>query len=289
MIGTVVPHARRAAWLAVLACIAGASCSPAGPPAQAVVPTEVPLEVPRLGDAGASSSSGGIRFGRVPSKAGDRWSVSVRAESRMEEAQSGEQRSGYESDFEVEVLETNGVAPSRVRLRFVRNVNVYQGADKPTAIDGKTYVVDARPPHVRDRADGAAPEDEAQRVLDVFPELGMRTGIDQVLPDEAMHVGERRDDLAGAVLSVLHPRAWNLRSGTATLARVDAGEAVFATTLDATSGSGVHMVVSGDVRVRIRDARLTAIALHGTYDLGPSTSGVVDLRRSVRDAPPRDP
>lgn len=273
----------RAGVLALLAAGCTASCTPAGSSQQAVAPVDVTLEVPRLGDAGVETASGGVRFGRVPATVGDRWAVSVRAESRIADPQGGEQRSGYESDYEVDVLATNGVAPSRVQLRFARNVNVYQGAEKPTSIDGKTYVVDAAEPRVRDASGGAAPEEEAQRILDVFPDLGTRTGIDQVLPDEPMHVGERRDDLAAAVLSVLHPRAWKLRSGAATLTSFDATEAVFSVTLDATSGSGVHMVVAGEVRVRNRDARLAAIELHGTYELGPSSSGVVDIRRSVRD------
>lgn len=201
----------------------------------------------------------------------------------MSDGSGAEQISGYESDFDVEVMATNGIAPSRVKLHFTRNVNVYQRAEKPTNIHGKTYVVDAAAPRVRDASGGAAPEDEATRVLDVFPDLGTRTGIDQVLPDEPMTVGDRRDDLAGAVLAVLHPRAWTLRSGTATLARIEGTNAVFAVALDAISTSGVQMAVTGDVRVRLADARLASAELRGTYEASPTVKGEIEIRRSVRE------
>jgi hypothetical protein len=213
--------------------------------------------------------------------------VTVHASSQSEDAQGGIQRSVYESDYRVEILAVDGPAPSRVRLRFLRNVYVYGDRGAATAIDGKEYVVDARAPHVRDASHGgAAPEAETQRVLDVFPDLGTRTRIDEVLPDEAMRIGDERDELAGAVLRVIHPRAWTLRAGSATLARVSGDSAVFEVSLDAASESGLHLEVSGEARVRLRDAQLVELALDGRYETKPNAGrsdppGTFSLRRSV--------
>lgn len=228
----------------------------------------------------------GARFGHPPPVAGDAWSVRVEASSR-----SDEQVSTYVSEFRAEILAVDGPAPSRVKLRFARNVHGSQGAEKPTVIDGKEFVVDARAPHVRDAAGAPAPEDEAQRVLDVFPDLGTRARIDEVLPDDVMRIGDRRDELAAAVLRVVHPRAWTLQAGTAKLARVEGEQAVFQLTLDATSESGVHMQVSGEARVRLADARLTELTLDGSYEAGTGGAkqpGTFSLRRRVTsDRAPR--
>jgi hypothetical protein len=209
------------------------------------------------------------------------------------------QESAYVSEYSVEILATNGPAPSRVRLTFDKNLHVYQDAAKPTPIDGKTYVVEAALPAVRD-ANGApvTSEEETQRVLDVFPDLGTRTQVDQVLPDAAMAIGETRHELAAAILGVIHPRAWTLSRGTAVLVRVDRADpksdvAVFEVTLDATARSGVRMDVSGEARVRLRDARLVSVTLEGTYSSpsdvadplkeGEAAPGKFVLRRVVRD------
>jgi len=229
--------------------------------------------------------------------------VRVRASSESTDSQGGVQSSTYESEYRVEILAVDGPAPSRVGLRFLRNAYIYGEREVPTAIQGKEYVVDARAPHVREASGGAAaPEAEAQRVLDVFPDLGTRTRIDEVLPDDAMRIGDARDELAGAVLRVIHPRAWSLRAGTATLARVAGDAAVFEVTLDATSETGLHLEVSGEARVRVRDAQLMELALDGRYEnvsgasgasgaggsAGPEPPGTFSLRRSVTsDQAPR--
>ncbi|MCW5834280.1 MAG: hypothetical protein KIS78_17915 [Labilithrix sp.] len=259
-----------------------AACAPAVSPHPVAEPS---LDVPRIDGGGAEPSTQGIRFGRSAPAVGARWHVSVDARSVAPDPQGGTQRSAYLSSYSVEVLATNGPAPSRVRLTFDKNVHRYQGLDTATSIDGKTYVVDDVPPYVHDDAGGPVPEEEAERVLDVFPDLGTRTRIDQVLPDAAMAVGDARDELAGAVLAVIHPRAWTLDAGSAVLARVEDGDAVFALAIDATGRSGLRMVVKGEARVRLSDARLTLIAVDGTYDPSGSASeaGTFTLRRTVRD------
>lgn len=262
------------------------ACTPAASPPPVVEPS---LDVPRLdGGAAESPASGvGVRFGRLAPRVGARWAVSVEAKSTATDPQGGEQRSEYVSAYNVEILETNGPAPSRVRLAFERNVQRYQGVDKATPIDGKTYVVDATAPHVRDATGGgAAAEDETQRVLDTFPDLGTRTQIDQVLPDSAMAIGDERHELAAAILRVIHPRAWSLNKGTAVLAKAEAEEAVFTIAIDATSQTGLRMDVKGEARVRLRDARLTTITVAGTYDHAKGSAeepGSFALRRVVRD------
>jgi len=280
-IGGVVRSVRWASWLAL--GLALSACSPAASSPPVVEPA---LDVPRLDGGSVSPSTGGIRFGRVPPVVGARWGVSVEARSALADPQGGTQVSEYISSYTVEVLATNGPAPSRVRLAFDKNVQRYQGIDKATAVEGKSYVVVDAPPHVRDDAGGAASEDEAQRVLDMFPDLGTRTQIDQVLPDAAMEIGDSRNELAGAVLRVIHPRAWTLNAGTAVLARTDGQEAVFTIAIDATGTNGLRMDVTGEARVRLRDARLSRISLDGTYVPTNDSAlerGTFALRRIVRD------
>lgn len=269
--------------LATLLAPALPACAPAASPAPVAEPT---LDVPRIGSAGVEPVSQGIRFGRSAPAVGARWSVMVDARSAAPDPQGGTQLSAYLSSYSVEVLAIHGPAPSRVRLRFDKNLHRYQGIDTATSIDGKTYVFDAVPPYVRDGAGSPVPEDEVERVLDIFPDLGTRTQVDQVLPDAAMEIGEARDELAGAILSVIHPRAWTLDAGSAVLARAEGGDAVFAVAIDATGKSGLRMRVKGEARVRLRDARLTLIAVDGTYAPGgggASETGTFSLRRTVRD------
>jgi hypothetical protein len=285
--------------LALSACSPGMAASPSSGPR----PVDTTLEVPRL-DGGATAngpenSGTGVRFGRVPPTPGAKWAVTVEARSEANHADPlggptamSAQLSEYISEYNVEILATNGPAPSRVRLVFEKNIQRYQGVDKATVIDGKSFIVEAAAPHVRDNATGnAASEEETQRVLDVFPDLGTRTQIDQVLPDIAMAIGEERHELAQAILRVIHPRAWTMNRGSAVLARVDGDAAVFAIAVDATGQSGLRMDVKGEARIRIRDARLASIALEGTYDHpkgsvapgDPSEPGHFVLRRIVRD------
>lgn len=217
----------------------------------------------------------------MPPAVGMRWAVATRAESRTDD---GDQISRYESDYTVEVLEVNGPAPSRVRLRFDRNVSIYREAERPTTVHGNTYVVHDVEPYVRDSSGTTASENETERVLDVFPDLGTRTRIDEVLPEEGMAIGDSRDDLAPALLRLIHPRLWQFVSGKATLARVEGGDAVFAVSIVAESrASGVKMDVKGEAHVRVRDTRLVALELSGAYDHGDATKGSFSLRRAVRD------
>ena len=277
----------RVGALAVL--VGQAACSGAARP---LVVTAPELDIPRLDGGAPVALEDGIRFGHPLPTVGTAWTVSVHATSVAEE-----QVSTYISEYRVEILAVDGPAPSRVKLRFVRNVHSYQGHDTPTVIEGKEYVVDARAPHVRDATNAAAPEPETQRVLDVFPDLGTRTRIDEVLPDRAMHIGERRDELAAAILRVIHPRAWTLREGRATLVRLDGNsgdDAVFKVSIDASSESGLTMDVSGEAHVRLADAHLTDLSLDGRYVLTktgtatPEPPGKFNLRRRITsEAAPR--
>lgn len=264
-----------------------------GCPSEPAAPTrrEIGLEVPPLAPAagsGGRTSAGGVVFGHPPAVVGAAWTVEVSAVSQAPDPGGGTQLSTYESDYRVEVLAVEGPAPSRVRLRFERNVHTYQEKATPSVLDGKQYIIDAKPPHVRDAADNAAPEEETQRVLDVFPDLGTRSRVDEVMPDDAMNVGDRRDELASAILRVLHPRAWTMNEGTASLVRTESGHGVFAVKLDASSTSGLRLVVSGEARVRLRDARLSELALDGTYRepkaLPDAEPGTFRVRRTTRDA-----
>jgi hypothetical protein len=260
----------------------GACSSPPPRPAASGAPD---LVIPRLDrDAGPATQAEGAHFGHPPATVGAAWTVELSATSRSADGTSAEQVSRYESTYRVEVLAVEGPAPSRVKLRFLRNVHAYQGEPAPTVIDGKEYVVDARAPHVRDSSGTAAPPLETERVLDIFPDLGTRSRVDEVLPDDALPVGARYDDLAAAILRVMHPRAWKLSAGTATLIRLDGAHAVFEIVLDAMSETGVRMEVGGQARVRMRDARLSELVLEGRYERKEPTPvwpGSFQLRRTV--------
>ena len=256
--------------------------------------------MPRL-EAGVARapSAGGVHFSHPAPVAGTAWSVSVDATSQSvdsPDAGGGEQHSTYHSVYRIEILTVDGPAPSRVKLRFLRNVHTYQGAETPTVIDGKEYVVDARAPHVRDATTGAAAaEEESRRVLDVFPDLGTRTRIDEVLPEDAMGIGDRHDELATAILRVIHPRAWTMRVGSATLTRVDGDHGVFTVSLDASSDAGLRLEVAGEAHVRLADARLSDLTLAGRYERLPAKDaknagpieppGAFTLRRRVTSDP----
>jgi hypothetical protein len=271
---------RSVPFLVVFACSPAASTRPVNEPA---------LEVPRLAGGNTESpQSGGVRFGRAPITVGSKWAVTTDARSvvSMADPQGVQvQLSEYVSRYSVEILAIEGQAPTRVRLSFQKNVQRYQSLDKPTVIDGKTYVVDRAPPHVRDDLSGAqASEEETQRVLDVFPDLGTRTQIDQVLPESAMQIGQDRHELADAILRVIHPRAWTMTKGTASLARTEGEDAVFDVTLDANGQSSVHMEVKGEARVRLRDAKLVSLSLAGAYTYATDKEpGTFTLKRTVRD------
>jgi hypothetical protein len=267
-------------WLAVVAL---SCCSPARPPTVSVAPE---LVIPALGDGGAAAPAVGlgVRFGHPPPVVGMAWTVTLRASSRSFDG-AAEQVSLYTSDSRVEVLAVDGPAPSRLRVRFTRNAYTLDGVDTPSPIDGKEYFIDAQVPHVRTLSDLAAPVAESERVLDIFPDLGTRARVDQVLPDDALTIGARHDDLVAAILRVLHPRAWTLRAGAATLARTEGDHAVFNVSLDASSDSGLAMKLEGEARVRLRDAQLVELSLDGPYELRApgkvEPAGVFRLRRSV--------
>jgi hypothetical protein len=267
--------------MVVLAGLSGVGgCDRPRPPGTALVDLAVPpLEVAASPDP--SAPAGHVRFGHPLPVVGQAFRVRVEARSL-----SAEQLSTYVSEYRVEILAVEGPAPSRVSLAVLRNRHTLLGQETPTSIEGRAYVVDARAPHVR--VDGAAAEEEqAQRVLDLFPDLGTRARLDEVLPDDFMRLGERRDEVAAAVLRTVHPRAWTLRAGTATLRRVEGEHAVFALALDAESASGLRMQVEGEARVRTASARLDELSLTGGYD-GPSRDGGAGrftLQRSVTTEP----
>lgn len=263
----------RRAWAAALlsvplfaGCARGAGIPASSSPA---APAEVALEVPRL-DGGivapSPSDVGGVRFGREDAKVGDRTHQHVLARSTW-----NDQTSTYESELVIEVLAVDGDGrrawPSRVKVQFLKNESFDNVSHQASPVDGRTYVVDVRAPHVVLASTNAVPsEDEVLRVTDVVPDLGARTQIDQVLPDDAMHIGEHRDDLTHAIARILHPRIWSVDEGRAVLARTEGGEAVFHVTLRASSSaSGMKIAVAGEARVRLRDARLDGFALAGEF------------------------
>ena len=195
------------------------------------------------------------------------WAVDVHSRSTASDVGTGADFSEYVSRYRVEVLATNGPAPTRVSLAFEQNIQRHRGIDRPTSVHGKTYIVDVAPPHVR-RVTGVVPaEEEAQRVLDVLPDLGTRTQIDQVLPETSMAIGDERNELAAAILRIIHPRAWTLEKGSAELTETDDDDALFSITIEATSMSGFRMNVRGEARIRMRETRLVSVELDGGFEL----------------------
>ena len=275
--------------LGALVLVVGQGCKE---PAAPVATTTPALEIPPLvagADAGPRTRDG-IRFGHPVPSPGRAWRVAVLATSRSEDPAGDTQISTYESNLRVEVLAVDGPAPSRVRLHFLQNAESFQGIGKPTIVEHKDYVVDARAPHVRDTADHPAPAAEAQRVLDAFPDLGMRARVDQVLPTDAMQLGERRDELAAAVLRIVHPRAWTMHAGTATLVRADGEHAVFMLSLDASSESGLLMQLTGEAKISLADSEVADLSLDGRYetkkDAGPpEPPGTFRYHRQVTSDP----
>ena len=237
------------------------------------------LDIPRL-EGGRAHDVHGIRFGRIPPAVGTRWQVTVDAQSDTPDAQSA-----YLSSYTAETLAVDGAAITRVRVTFERNAERHDGLQWGTVVAGKTYGVDVSAPFVRDEAGDPAPEDEATRVLDVFPDLGTRTTIDQVLPDGPVAVGESRDELAAALLRVIHPRAWKLERGTAKVARFQDESAVFSIHLEATSRNGLRFRVDGEARVRLRDTELLSITAEGHYAHAPAEpspeGGTFAYRRTI--------
>ena len=125
----------------------------------------------------------------------------------------------YDSEFDEDVLAVHGPAPTRVKVTFQRNETFDNVNTTPTVIDGKAYWVDIAAPNVLDVQTHVPPSpEEITRVLDIIPDLGTRTSIDQVLPDHPLGIGESRDGLAGAILRLLHPALLDARDkGTAVL------------------------------------------------------------------------
>lgn len=272
-----------------LVLVVGQACRE---PTAPVATTAPALDVPPM-EAGVGPTDrtrSGVSFGHPVPRTGKAWRVVVQARSLSHDPSGNPQVSTYDSTFAVEIVAVDGPAPSRVRLRFAENAESYQGSRKPTILEGKAYFVDARAPHVRDASNASAPEAEAQRVLDVFPDLGTRTRVDQIVPTEPMQLGERRDELAAALLRIVHPRAWTLHAGTATLVRVEDGAGVFKVSLDASSESGLVMRLAGEARIALADAELVEMSLDGDYetkkDAGPpEPPGTILYRRNVTSDP----
>ncbi len=250
----------------VLVLASALSCSPATPAPR--VGVEPILDIPRIAVDGGAVVKAETRFVRVPPRVGQKTHISVSAVS--ETPNGGPQPVGayveqYDSELAVEVLSVESSATTEVSVTFLRNVYVSNRGDMPTAIDGKSYLVGVKPPYVKSESGAAAPSEEAERVLDVFPDLGTRSRIDEALPDEPLAIGDRRDDLAQAVLRVMHPRAWMADRAVATLVRIEGGDAVFSLSLAARSTNAGKMDLTGDVRVRLQGASLASISLSGSY------------------------
>jgi hypothetical protein len=285
--------------LVLLLLAEGVSCTPRTPAPAAPTVLEIPPIGRAAGAVASPSLTKSVVFGRVPPRVGARWGVTVEASSELTvDDPSGAhgpdlQVSEYSSAFTVQILAVNGPASTKVRIDFERNVQRFQHVDTPTPLEGKSYIVEEAPPYVREALPGAGTvtAEEIRRVLDIAPELGTRSGVEQALPDEAMTVGEPRPGLAEAILRVIHPRAWTMNAGSASLASRNGDAAVFAVSLHATSQSGVRMVVHGFATIRVQDATLESLAFDGTFDgalAGPTTRpptsspGKFTLRRTVR-------
>jgi hypothetical protein len=259
------------------------ACTPAAPAAPTVDTT--PLDIPHL-DGGGAPRREGTRFAHPTAALGARWHLSVRADSSWTDAQQRPQRSVYSSEVDLDVLATNGAAASRVRVVFVTNRSSYQGLDTPTSIDGKSYIVDVGEPRVSSAAGGSVSEDEAQRVLDVLPDLGTRGPVDEAMPDEPLAAGDACDGLAVALARLMHPRAWRAENAHASFVRSESGVGVFAVSLVAVSNlQPIRMDLRGEATVRIGDSRLASAHLEGTYDVedaGAPGAFVYERRVSAR-------
>ena len=279
---TAVTKLRSVGAAVILAILVGQGSPACSPSAPAPRVAEVALDIPRM-DAGngPTSAAGRVVFAHPSARVGARWRVTLHAESVSDDA-SGHQLTTYDSESLVEVLAVDGPAATRFRVRFDRNVNAYQSAESPTPIHGKTYVVDVSAPHVRDERGAAATPDETERVENLFPDLGTRARVDEALPDEPAKIGDRRDDLARAILRVLHPRLWSADAATAVLGRVEGADAVFLVTLDASSTSGTKMHRAGEATVRTSDAVMSHVVLAGDYEPGAGNAhGVFKVERRV--------
>ncbi len=270
--------------LALTAC-ASSAASPA--------PRSAPeLVIPRLArDAGAPEASGeGARFAHPPALVGMTWTVEQKASSRSPDPRGGgEQRSLYESTFRVEVLQVDGLVPSLVRLVILRNVRTFQDQIAPNAIDGRAFVIDALTMKVQSESGAEVGTLDREQLVDLVPELGRRSLVEQALPDAPLPIGGRDDDLARALLRVLHPRSWSFRNGAAALLRVEAGHGVFRVEIEAGAdgpdGNGLRLDVHGEARIRLADSRLTYFALDGRYELPGAAAtnppGRFELRRTL--------
>lgn len=276
--------------------LALAAC-PAAPFAPA--PRSAPdLVIPRLDrDAGASEAVEGARFAHLPATVGTTWTVEQTASSRSPDPSGGgEQRTLYESTFRVEILQVDGPVPSLVRLVILKNVRTYQDRGTVTAIDGKSFVIDALSMKVRSDSGDEVGTIERDQLVDLVPELGRRSLVEQALPDAPLPIGGRADDLARALVRVLHPRAWNFLAGTAVLVRVEAGHATFRVEIesqadgpDGTDSNGLRLATRGEARIRLGDSRLMYFELDGRYELptlGAATlPGTFELRRTITSEP----
>jgi hypothetical protein len=243
---------------------------------------EATLEIPRVAAVDAAvdpARAAGVRFGRESARVGERTRVSVHASSTANET-----TSTYESDFATEVLAVEGPAPSRVRIHFDKNTTFDNITTTPTVLDGKTYIVDVKLPFVTWEQTGVrATDEEVTRVLDVLPDLGTRSQIDQVLPDGEMQVGEHRDGIATAIARILHPRVWTVNEGTAVLGAATPIAVMFDVHLVATSSvSGMKFDVKGKAQVRLSDARLLGFNLSGTFQRPDGEHGQFDIQRIVK-------
>jgi len=255
------------------------ACSPAAPAPR--VSAEPILDIPRIAFDGGGIVESETRFSRVAPRVGQKTHITVRARSETPAGfpPVGAYVDQYESDLAVEVVAIEASATTEVRVTFLRNVYITGNGELPTAVDGKSYLVGVKPPYVRDENGAAAPPEQAERVLDVFPDPGTRSRIDEALPDGPLAIGDRRDDLARAVLHVMHPRAWTPERAVATLARIENGHAIFSVSLAASSASSGKMDVTGDVSIHLSGASLESISLSGTY----GSDGKFSYSRRIAD------
>lgn len=254
---------RRVAYLVVVALAACAGAQPA-------LRREDALDIPTLAAPASSrapeDAGPSVTIRRRPARAGDRWRVTVKADSREQTSWGFEEHATYDTAYDVEVLAIEGAAPSRLRVHYDHNVRTSRGQETRTPVDGQTYLVEAAQKlRVVDGGELATRPDEAQLVSDMFPDLGAPGSVESSLREGALRVGDRQDGLARAVARLVHPRAVTLESGSATVARLEGDRLELALDMVLVWQMGSRAALKGKALVR-SDGLLLRVALEGAFE-----------------------
>lgn len=256
----------RLAFLGLMALAALAACAGA----QGEGRRDVSLDIPSIGPTAAPVADAGpaVVLRRRAARVGDRYRVTVRATSREQASWGFEERTTYDTAYDVEVLATEGSLASRLRVHYDHNVRSSRGVDTHTPVGGNTYLVDATQKlRVLDGGDIGASLAEAQLLADMFPDLGAPGSVESALRDGPVHLGERQDGLARAVARLVHPRAVTLESGSAVLSSIEKDRILFTLDVVLAWTSGSRAPLKGTVALR-PDGRLARVVLDGAFEDG---------------------